>query len=233
MKIAIMQPYFFPYLGYFQLMNAVDEFVVYDNIQFTKKGWIQRNRILNKGTAHYFTIPLKKDSDYKDVRERFVADDWPRERRKLLNKIHAYYNQAPFFENTYAMVESCMNQEETNLFNLLWYSLIRVKEHLRIPTNMVVSSSIPIDHSLKSEFRVIAISKARKASEYINPIGGISLYRREVFEKEGLSLSFLRKNDIHYKQFGHEFIDNLSIIDVLMFNTVDRISEFMLCYSLE
>src|SRR5689334_1147970 len=100
-----MQPYFFPYIGYFQLMNAVDEFVVYDNIEYTKKGWINRNRILEDGTDSYITIPLKKDSDYLDVRDRRLAESWPTEKRKMLNRIIQSYRKAPYFNSVYPMIE--------------------------------------------------------------------------------------------------------------------------------
>ena len=93
MRIAIMQPYLFPYIGYFQLMNAVDEFVIYDNIEFTKKGWINRNRILVNGRDSFITVPLKKDSDYLDVRDRYLADSWPSERVTILYRIKQSYRR--------------------------------------------------------------------------------------------------------------------------------------------
>src|SRR5438445_505000 len=105
MRIGIMQPYFFPYIGYFQLINAVDEFVVYDNIEFTKKGWINRNRILVNGKDAYITIPLKKDSDYLNVNERWLADVWTVERKKLLNRITESYRKAPYYESIYNLAE--------------------------------------------------------------------------------------------------------------------------------
>ncbi len=83
MKLAIMQPYFFPYIGYFQLINTVDEFVVYDNIEFTKKGWINRNRILVNGKDEYITLPIKKDSDFLHVKDRFLAETWSKDSAKM------------------------------------------------------------------------------------------------------------------------------------------------------
>ena len=87
MKLAIMQPYFFPYIGYFQLIKSVDEFVIYDNIQYTKKGWINRNRILVNGTDYLISLPLKKDSDYLNVVDRQLAESWEKDRTKLLTLI--------------------------------------------------------------------------------------------------------------------------------------------------
>ena len=150
-KLAIMQPYFLPYIGYFQLMNAVDEFVVYDNIEFAKKGWINRNRILVNGADAYFTLPLKKDSDYLHVCKRELADTWPADRNKMLNRIKESYRKAPCFSTVYPLVESCLTVPDTNLFGFIHQSLLTIKDYLGIDTPLVVSSSIPIDHSLKAE----------------------------------------------------------------------------------
>src|ERR1700749_4655397 len=112
-----MQPYLFPYIGYYQLINAVDEFVVYDNIEFTKKGWINRNRILVNGGDAYITLPLKKDSDYLHVCQRYLADTWPAERKKMLNRITESYRKSPFFELAFPVLEQCVMFDDHNLFN--------------------------------------------------------------------------------------------------------------------
>ena len=183
MKLAIMQPYFFPYIGYFQLMNAVDEFVIYDNIKYTKKGWINRNRILVNGKDDYINLPLKKDSDYLDVRDRSLAEIWLAERTKMLNRIKESYKKSPYFEYTYPVIEKCIFFEETNLFKFIFNSLNVIKDHLEIPGSFIVFSTIPIDHALKAEEKVIAICKAKKADVYINPIGGVELYDKDVFKR--------------------------------------------------
>jgi hypothetical protein len=227
MKLAIMQPYFFPYIGYFQLMNAVDEFVVYDNIEFTKKGWINRNRILVNGKDSFITIPLKKDSDYLDVRDRYLADSWFSERSKLLNKILEAYRKAPYFDSVFPVIERCVLFEESNLFTFIFNSLTRIKEYLEIKSSFLISSTIPIDHMLKADKKVLAICKARKADIYLNPIGGIELYAKDAFHKEGIDLYFLKTNEFSYKQFNNEFIPFLSIIDVMLFNSKENIKEYL------
>ncbi len=232
MKIGIMQPYFFPYIGYFQLMNTVDEFVVYDNIEFTKKGWINRNRILVNGQDSFITIPLRKDSDYLDVRDRCLADSWPSERVKMLNRIKESYRKAPQFEAVYPIVEKCICFKDKNLFNFILYSLNQVKEYLAIRTSLIVSSTIPIDHALKADKKVIAMCKERNADTYVNPIGGIQLYTRDEFKNEGIDLHFLEANDFEYKQFNNEFVSWLSIIDVMFFNSKEAIAEILTKYSL-
>ena len=181
MKVAIMQPYFFPYIGYFQLMAAVDEFIVYDNIEFTKKGWINRNRILVNGTDSYITLPLKSDSDFLNIRERQLADTWIKEKRKILNKIFESYRKSLNFKIVSEVIERCILFEDHNLFNFILNSLNVVKEYLEIKTPLIISSTIPIDHSLKGDKKVIEIVKSRKAENYINSIGGIELYNFNYF----------------------------------------------------
>ncbi len=232
MKLAIMQPYFLPYIGYFQLMNAVDEFVVYDNIQFTKKGWINRNRILVNGQDSFMTIPLKKDSDYLDVKDRLLADKWQSDRLKMLNRIKESYRRAPQFGTVYPLVEKTLFFEKTNLFDFILNSLIFVKNYLGIQTSLVVSSTIDIDPHLKAEQRVIAICRARKADAYINPIGGVSLYAKDHFSQEGINLSFLKSDEITYTQFGSSFAPWLSILDIMMFNTREIIAAMLDQYTL-
>lgn len=227
MKIAIMQPYFLPYIGYFQLMNAVDEFVVYDNIEFSKKGWINRNRILVNGKDSYITIPLKKDSDYLDVRDRYLSETWASEKTKMLSRIIDSYRKAPRFDFVYPVIEKIILFEESNLFKFVLNSLKTVKEYLDIRTPLVISSTIPIDHSLKAENKVIALCKARKANEYLNPIGGIKLYEKDRFKCEGIDLHFLKTNDVVYNQFNNNFVPSLSIIDVMMFNSKEEIKEYL------
>lgn len=232
MKLAIMQPYFFPYIGYFQLINAVDEFVIYDNIEFTKKGWINRNRILVNGTDAIISLPLKKDSDYLHVSERFLADTWGIERNKMLNRIKESYRKAPFFKETYLLLEKCLMYDDRNLFNFILHSVQTIMQYLNIYTKLVVSSSIPIEIQLKGVDKVMAICKQRGADIYINPIGGLELYDKESFDKNGLKLQFLKANNITYTQFNNEFIPFLSIIDVLMFNNKEELKSNLNSFSL-
>ena len=148
MKIGIMQPYFFPYIGYFQLIQAVDVFVVYDNIKYTKKGWINRNRMLQNGKDVIFSLPLKNDLDSLDVWEREIVKDFNCD--KLLNQIKGAYRGAPYFEQTFTLVESIMRYEDKNLFRFLYNSIVAICKYLAIGTEIRVSSEIAIDHSLIS-----------------------------------------------------------------------------------
>jgi hypothetical protein len=232
MKLAIMQPYFLPYIGYFQLMAAVDKFVLYDRIQFTKRGWIQRNRILLNGRDEMFSLPLQKGSDFLDICDRQLAASFSREREKLLRRINAAYRKAPYFEAAISVVETCLYYEDFNLFNFILHSLECVRRYLSINTELKISSEIAVDNQLQGQKRVIAICKTFSAEQYINAIGGIKLYSKAVFADEGISLFFIRSHPIIYKQFSEPFVANLSILDLMMFNPPEKISEFLTMYDL-
>lgn len=221
MKVAIMQPYFFPYIGYFQLIAAVDVFIVYDNIKYTKKGWISRNRILQNGRDMMLSLPLKSDSDYLDVYQRELAADFNRD--KLLNQIKCAYLRAPYFAQTFPLVEQIVRYEDTNLFSFLHYSIVKICEHLGVTTEIRVSSSIAIDHELKSQDKVLALCEAVGATIYVNAIGGMELYSKETFMEKGIKLKFIQSLPFEYTQFGDAFVPWLSIIDVMMFNSLDTI----------
>ncbi len=231
-KIAIMQPYFFPYIGYFQLINAVDEFVVYDNIEFSKNGWVHRNRILQNGKDIFITLPLRKDSDFLFIDQRFLADVWPEQRTKMLNRIAAAYRKAPYFSHVLPLFEKCIFFSDLNLFRFLLHSLEETKKFLEIPTPIIVSSTLPINHHLRSQEKVIALCRCQGATEYINPIGGLDLYEKSKFLDFEISLKFLAADEINYPQFGVSFLPFLSIIDVMMFNSVKQVREFLFCYTL-
>ena len=232
MKIAIMQPYFFPYIGYFQLINAVDVFVVYDNIQFTKKGWFHRNRILINGKDKMFSVPLKKDSDYLDVAQRELADSFYNESKKVIRRIKASYQKAPYYKKVMPLIEECFQRGSGNLFEFIHTSLELLIRFLRIDTTMIISSAIDIDHTLKSQNKVIAICKNLNADIYINAIGGQDLYMPEVFRNNGIELCFLKTKSIEYKQLDNDFVPWLSIIDVMMFNSKKEIKKMLNAYSL-
>lgn len=230
MKLGIMQPYFLPYIGYFQLINAVDKYVVYDNIQYTKKGWFNRNRILQNGKDLLISIPLVKDSDYLEVKDRFVSDAF--DRKKLLNQIKESYRKAPYFTEIIPLIEEVVNFEDTNLFNYIYNSIKVICKQLNINTEIIISSSINIDHSLKGQDKVIAFCKELKANNYYNAIGGKELYTKDDFENEQIKLHFLSSNKVEYKQFNNEFVPWLSILDVMMFNSPEEIDKMLNDYEL-
>jgi WbqC-like protein family len=231
-KLGIMQPYFFPYIGYYQLLNFVDRYVIYDNIEFTRKGWINRNRILVNGKDELITLPLRKDSDFLHVRDRALSDTWPVEKKKMLNRIAENYRKSPFFDSVFPFVEHCMNYHETNLFRFLHHSILETAAFIGIDTPVIKSSEVMIDHQLKSQDKVLGICQALGASSYINPIGGVDLYDKEFFQAHGIELNFLKAENISYRQFSEGFCPNLSIIDVLMFNSPDQVRGYLNNFSL-
>ncbi|MDO6390229.1 WbqC family protein [Pontibacter sp. BT731] len=232
MRVAIMQPYFLPYIGYFQLMNAVDTFVVYDNIEFSKKGWVQRNRYLQGGKDQLFSLPLKKDSDYLNIVDRCLGDVYISESEKLLRRLESSYRKAPYFSDAFPVIEKCVKHQDRNLFNFIFHSLKVIREYIDLDSELIVSSRIDIENGLKGEERVIATCKALGAKHYINAIGGIELYNKSRFLKEGIALSFIKSEQIIYQQFGDNFISNLSILDVMMFNDRETIKQFLKRYNL-
>jgi hypothetical protein len=221
MKLAIMQPYFMPYIGYFQLIAAVDQFIVYDNIKYTKKGWINRNRMLQNGQDVMFSLPLKSGSDSLDVCERELAVDFNKD--KLLNQFKGAYRRAKYFEQTFPLIEQIVKYEDANLFHYLHHAIVKACEHLNITTPIKISSSIAVDHSLKNQDKVLALCEAAGATTYINTIGGLELYSKDAFREPGIELNFIKSKPFEYAQFGGEFVPWLSIIDVMMFNAQEQI----------
>jgi hypothetical protein len=225
-----MQTYFLPYIGYWQLLGAVDQFVVYDNIQYTKKGWINRNRFLQNGKDVLFTVPLQKDSDYLDVVKRSVAESY--DRQKLLNQLEASYRKAPFFAEAFPVISSIVKVGDRNLFDYIYQSIRGITGFLDIKTPLIVSSSIGIDHSLRGEDKVLAICRAMGATHYINASGGQELYSKAAFAAQGVQLEFIKTKPICYRQYGDEFVANLSIIDVMMFNSKESVWAMLREYDL-
>lgn len=231
-KLAIMQPYLFPYIGYFQLINSVNEFVVYDNIQYTKKGWINRNRILVNNKDQLFTIPLQKDSDYLNIIDRKISGTWGDDRKKLINVLKSSYNKTPYFKEVFELIQECLFYDNNNLFEFILNSLNKINLYLEIDTPIVISSTINIDHTLKSQDKVLAICEAQKSTTYINAIGGTELYDKETFKNKNINLNFIKSEKIEYKQFNNEFVPWLSIIDVMMFNSKEQIQKYLNSYTL-
>lgn len=231
--IGIMQPYFLPYIGYFQLMNMVDEFVIYDNIEFSKASWIRRNRMLQNGKDAYFTIPIKKDSDFLDVDQRYLVDDFEIESNKLLRRIKMNYQKAPYFKEFFPVIEKIINSEKRNLFDYILNSVQVMKEYMQISTPIKIFSQLGKEiHQLKAQDKVIGTCKALHATHYINSSGGLNLYDPESFKNENIKLLFYRPKLVEYPQFGNDFIPFLSILDVCMFNDSEKVQEYLQYYEI-
>ncbi|WP_377178289.1 WbqC family protein [Rubritalea tangerina] len=213
-----MQPYFLPYIGYFQLIQAVDVFVVYDDIEFTKRGWIHRNRLLLNEKVSPFSINLEKASDYLMVRDRKISEEFSKTRKKLLSKIEQSYKKAPYFDETYPLVKECFLSDCRNLFDFIFHSIVTMCSHLNIETKIVISSHLKTEGELlRHKYRVWDLCSKVDCDSYINSEGGRKLYDKSEFEKQGMCLSFLQTTLEAYPQFGGgEFEPALSIVDILM-----------------
>lgn len=218
-----MQPYFFPYIGYFHLLQSADVLVLYDNIQYSKKGWINRNRYLLDGSDAVFSIPLRKASDYLTIDNREISPDF--DRRKLLNRIRSAYQKSPHFEDAFGLFSEALGCSDNNLFRFIKHSLVLLCDHLGIDTAIIDSSSVPIDHSARGQDKVLAICQALEASTYINAAGGAALYDPAVFGSDGIELKFIQSQCQPYQQFGHPFVAWLSILDGLMFNSKETVQD--------
>jgi hypothetical protein len=214
MKLAIMQPYLFPYLGYFQLIRAVDAFVVYDDVSYISQGWINRNYILAQGDKRLITLPLQGASSNLLINQIAVAC----EQGKMLKTIRQCYAKAPLFSSVFPLVEDIWQQQEKSLAWFLFYSLRRVCDYLGLHPAWHISSDLKKDNTLRGQDKVLAICAELAATHYINVQGGKELYNRDDFASRGLQLSFIEPHRSEYRQFGKIFVPNLSILDVMMFN---------------
>jgi hypothetical protein len=231
MKLAIMQPYFFPYIGYFQLINAVDRFVVYDDVNYIKRGWVNRNRIALSGEAHLFSVPVLKASQNVSIAQIAVDPDqkW---REKLLLTIKHAYKDAPQFTTVFPMVEKVLSFQCFSIGEYASNSITSVLEYLHVSTTIVPSSAVYGNQNLKGSDRILDICKKEGAKMYINPPGGSELYNKHDFEQSGVTLKFINMEPLTYNQQGNEFIANLSIIDVLMFNSATEVKKLLSRYTL-
>lgn len=236
MKLGIMQPYFFPYIGYFQLMNAVDRWVAFDEVQFIDKGWINRNRILHSDPAkewQFITLPLDKRGQFDRICDINIKEsiDW---RSQILGKLTHYKKSAPYYEKTIEFVQNCFDTDESSLAKIVIEILRKTCAYIGIQTPIDVQSELKLQ---LSEIHhpgqwALRISQALNAEEYINPIGGRQIFKPKEFESVGVKLSFLKTEPSTYLQMRKKFISGLSIIDVLMFNDRQQCARLLEGYDL-
>lgn len=232
MKVAIMQPYFFPYLGYFQLINAVDRFIIYDDVNFIKQGWINRNNILLNEMSFLFTVPLKNVSSFKLIKDTYVDEKsfevW---KIKFYKNVENAYKKKPNYKTVFAIINDVLNSS-LNISTLARESIIACAKYIGIKTEIIYSSSVFNNNHLSGQQRILDICKQTNATEYINAEGGMNLYSREDFKDQNIILKFLKMNDVCYYQGTKVFVPNLSIIDVMMFNDKEQINNLISEYRL-
>ena len=228
MTLGIMQPYFMPYIGYWQLMAAVDTYVVYDDVNYIKGGWVSRNNILLNGQKHMFTITLNGASSNKLFNEITIKDDF----KKFARLLESAYRKAPYYAEVSALMEKIYNYEDKSLGAFMMNSFQVVLDYLEIDTKLILSSSIEKDNSLKAKDKVKHICHLLGADTYYNAIGGQELYDKDDFKADGIDLQFVKTDLTPYLQFKNEFVMGLSIIDVLMFNSPEEVNNVLKQFTL-
>lgn len=226
MKLAIMQPYFFPYIGYFQLIAASDVFVLHDDVQYIKGGWVNRNRILLNGASRMITLPVRKDTYNLPINARNYVED-KQARKDIINLIKQAYAKAPCYRQTFPVIEELLMYEDRNVARFNENLIRRIASHMGLSCKIITSSGLEKDDTLAGEPRVLEICKRLGATDYTNLIGGTELYHQGSFQQCGISLRFLEAQNERYGQGGDTWVPFLSIIDVLMFNSVEAISRLL------
>jgi len=233
--VSIMQPYLFPYIGYFQLVNAAKEFVFYDDVNFIKRGWINRNNILVNGKSYKFTVPIDTPSQFKKIEKTHIKKDlydiWV---TKFLKTIHQSYRKAPYYDEVYFFLEKVfLNSKIKSISDLSSNSIIETSNYLNLKTNFHFSSiAFSNSEPLERAERLVSIVSKLESTDYINSIGGVDIYNKSFFMEHNIHLSFLDSEITTYKQFNNDFIPGLSIIDILMFNSKEEINEMLKAYKL-
>lgn len=218
-SIAVMQPYFFPYIGYFQLIKEVNKFIFYDDVNYITGGWIKRNRILINGEAKYLSVPCKKVSRNRLINE-IEHSLSERDKNKLLRKLRFAYSNAPYFDDFFPIVEEVFHTETELICEISIESIKRITNYLELECIFQKSSEKYDNQELDTADRLIDICKIEQVHHYVNPIGGIELYNKQYFLEHKIKIDFLKPEIIEYEQFDNVFVPGLSIIDVLMFNSV-------------
>lgn len=231
-RVAIMQPYLFPYLGYFQLIAAADTFVLYDDAQYMQPGWINRNRILLDGEAHMFSLPVRSAPLATPINQKVFAAEAVREKSRLLKTLSHAYSRAPFHDAAFALIENIVANPETNVARFIGQSVREVCRYLDIPARIVESSALPGNRAHGGQARVIDMVAGLGGDTYVNSIGGLALYESDAFDRQGITLQFLRMGEVRYAQLGAPFVPALSIVDVLMFNSPAEVRGWLTCHTI-
>lgn len=231
MRVAIMQPYFMPYIGYWQLIRAVDIFVILDDVNYIKRGWINRNYILCNGQRHLLSLPVKNVSQNRHIRQHEFscqADSW----QNALKTIKLFYHNAPYFSQVFPLLSQFLSVKSGGVTEILAAQFNIITSYLDIPARILISSEVADTSGYKNQAKILQICKYLGATEYVNLPGGKALYDSSHFAAENISLNFIEPGKVRYDQFGGPFVDSLSFIDILMFNDKETIGDFLLNYEL-
>ncbi len=228
-KLSINQPYFFPYIGYFQLIHASDKFISLEDVNYITGGWINRNRILINGAPAYLSVPIIDASQNRKINETRVLkhEGW---KEDILKKLRMSYSRAPYYSDCFKLVSNTLNIASELISDIAFQSILEVCNYVGLRREFGKSSGM---NDLKGEEKIIGICLSEKADTYINLPGGENIYNKDSFTKQGITLKFIEPEIREYKQFKEPFVPSLSIIDVLMFNSPDTVSEMISSYTLK
>src|SRR5690554_3426041 len=190
--IAVMQPYLFPYIGYFQLINICDYFVFYDDVQYIQRGWINRNRILLNNEPFYITLPVQKKFHRAKIKECLLSDESEKETQRILKTISRSYKASPYFSKVFPLIQSIFETRTSHISLLAEASILNIMKYLCIKTKTFHSSEIQFNKKLKGEYRIIELVKTLGGNRYVNPIGGLELYSPKAFKDVDIELFFLQ-----------------------------------------
>ncbi len=223
LKLGIMQPYFMPYIGYWQLMKAVDKYVVYDDVNYIKGGWVARNNILMNGEKKMFIVRLNGASPNKHFNEITIADDLS----QLMKTLQHTYRKAPYFEQTMTLLTRIAAYSDKKLSAFIVNSFREVLRYLDVDTEIILSSAIEKNNELRGKDKVLEICRILGATTYYNAIGGQELYDKDEFREHGIDLCFMETPLVEYPQLGKKFVPYLSMIDVLMNNSPEEVNALL------
>ena len=229
--VAVMQPYLFPYIGYFQLIHAVDIFVFFDDVQYIRRGWINRNRIMVNGQPQWFSFPVKKVPQQTKILDVQLSFDI-RWKEKFLKTIKLQYCKAPYFQQIYPLIQQIVEFPDNRLVDFIIHQFEVIFQYLGIFYQWKRSSELLYNREADAQGKILSICKLLNAKTYINPIGGQKLYNKKVFKSAGIQLFFLESQLTPYSQNAKTFYPGLSIIDVLMWNSVENIHKMLKDYVL-
>lgn len=219
-----MQPYFLPYLGYFRLLANSDKFIILDDVNYIKKGWINRNNFYLNEKSHRWTLPLTKISQNKKINELTIFEPEINllKLKKLITNI--YYNKNKNQKKEFDLIDKIFeNPEDCNISNFIEKSIIYLLKYYEISLEIHKSSNINIhDKYLKGQDRIISLCKYFNASVYLNLPGGIDLYSKEKFNRNNIALIFI---DVDHSIFKEQ---NISIIHYLFNYSKSDVRSYLL-----
>lgn len=225
---AIMQPYFFPYIGYYQLAYEAEKFAFLDDVNFIKKGYINRNAILLQGQRHEFSVPVAKISQNRHINDHYYTGDFA----QFLSLIEQAYKKAPFFADIFPIVQSVVLDSDQNVARKNANSIASVFSYLEIERDFIFSSDVSLDAEYKGQDRILALCQKLGVTRYRNAIGGQALYDAQSFAEKSIDLKFIETKIQHYQQTSADFVPYLSMIDVLMHCEKQIISDHLTNYAL-